>query len=159
MNVYLALLRLVHIGSGVFWAGAAVMIAAFIEPAVRASGAEGGRFMQRLVEQHRFSLFMSLASLLTAASGLLLYWPASGHLRLGWLTSGSGATLTIGTVAGLLAFALGFAVNGPTARQIATLGQEMQAAPACGSEASVWQGPSPIPGSIIYKLCTFNATG
>jgi hypothetical protein len=128
MSVYMVLLRLVHIGAGVFWAGAAVMVAAFIEPAVRASGPEGGRFMRRLVEQQRFSFFMSLAALLTALSGILLYWPVSGHLSLAWITSGPGLTLTIGSVAGLSAFAIGTAVNGPTARQIAAVGQEMQAA-------------------------------
>lgn len=58
MNFYLIVPRLIHIGSGVFWAGAAVMIAAFLEPTVRAAGPEGGRFMQRLaaaavVTRHR----------------------------------------------------------------------------------------------------------
>jgi uncharacterized membrane protein len=128
VNFYLVLLRLIHIGSGVFWAGAAVMIAAFIEPTVRASGPEGGRFMQRLVEQRRFSTFMTLAALLNAVSGPLLYWTVSGHLQVSWITSGPGLTLTIGSVAGLVAFVLGLTVNGPTAKQIAALGQEMQTA-------------------------------
>jgi hypothetical protein len=70
---------------------------------------------------------MSLAALLTALSGLLLYWPVSGHLTASWITSGPGLTLTIGSVAGLLAFFLGLVVNGPTAKKIARLGQEMQA--------------------------------
>jgi len=128
MNLLMILLRLVHIGAGVFWGGAAVMIAAFVEPAVKAAGPDGGRFMQRLVKGQRLSLAMSLAALLTALSGLVLYWPVSGHLSSEWLVSGPGLTLTIGSVAGLAAFALGFAVNGPTARRIAALGQEMQAA-------------------------------
>ncbi len=128
MNVLMILLRLVHIGAGVFWAGAAVMIAAFVEPAVKESGPEGGRFMQRLVRGQRLSTYMSLSSLATALSGLILYWPVSGHLSVQWLTSGPGLTLTIGSVAGLLAFAIGSLVNGPTAGKIAALGQEMQAA-------------------------------
>jgi hypothetical protein len=81
MNVYLILLRLIHIGSGVFWAGTAIMIAAFLEPTVRAAGPEGGRFMQQLTGQSRFSLSMSLSALLNALSGPLLYWPLSEHLR------------------------------------------------------------------------------
>ena len=106
MNIVMILLRLVHIGAGVFWAGAAVMIAAFVEPAVKESGPEGGRFMQRLVRGQRLSTYMSLSSLATALSGLILYWPVSGHLSVQWLTSGPGLTLTIGSVAGLLAFAV-----------------------------------------------------
>ena len=81
MNVYLILLRLIHIGSGVFWAGTAIMMAAFLEPTVRAAGPEGGRFTQQLTGQSRFSLFMSLSALLNALSRLLLYWPLSEHLR------------------------------------------------------------------------------
>ena len=92
-----------------------------------ATGDELGR-MQRLVEQQRFSVFMSLAALFTALSGMLLYWPVSGHLSLDWITSGPGLTLTIGVVAGLVAFAMGFSVNGPTAKKISALGGEMQAA-------------------------------
>ena len=45
MSIYLILLRLIQIGAGVFWAGAAVMTAAFVEPAVRGSAPEGGKFM------------------------------------------------------------------------------------------------------------------
>jgi len=128
MNILMILLRLVHIGSGVFWAGAAVMIAGFIEPAVKDSGPEGGRFMQRLVRGQRLSTYMSIASLATALSGVVLYWPISGNFNMNWLISGPGLTLTIGSVAGLLAFAVGALVNGPTAKQISALGQEMQAA-------------------------------
>lgn len=71
---------------------------------------------------------MIVASLLNALSGLLLYWTVSGHLQGAWITSGPGLMLTIGLAAGLLAFVIGNVVNGPTAKQIAALGQEVQTA-------------------------------
>lgn len=96
--IYLISLRLVHMVAGVFWAGAAFTLAGFVEPTVRAAGPEGGRFMQRLAEHSRFSFFMSLSSLLTTGTGLLLYWPASAGLQVGWIASSTGRAFTVGGV-------------------------------------------------------------
>ena len=54
-------LRVLHIGCGVFWAGAAMMLVGFVEPTVRRMGPEGGRFMQHLMGASRFPKAMALA--------------------------------------------------------------------------------------------------
>ena len=67
------LLRLIHILGGLFWAGAMVLLAGFLIPTVRATGREGGRFMQILMQQQRLQFYLGLAAGLTVLSGLTLY--------------------------------------------------------------------------------------
>ncbi|MCL4801793.1 MAG: hypothetical protein KJ025_19540 [Burkholderiales bacterium] len=120
-------LRLLHVGSGVFWAGAALMLVAFVEPTVRRMGPEGGRFMQRLMGDSRFPAVMGLAGTLTVLSGLALYWSVSGGAASGWLRSGHGLAITLGSGAGIVAFLVGMLVNKPAAARLAALARELAA--------------------------------
>ncbi len=118
--------RVIHILCGVFWAGAAMMIAGFIEPAVRALGPDGGKFMQRFMGPGRFPVYMTGAGFATTISGLILLWMGSGP-RLGdWLHSGYGRVIVLGSVAGLCSMILGLSVNAPTAKRLAALSREIQ---------------------------------
>ncbi len=63
-------LRIVHIVGGVFWAGGAFVMAWFIEPAVRAAGDDGRRFMQRLGATGTFTRTMAAAAGATVLAGL-----------------------------------------------------------------------------------------
>jgi uncharacterized membrane protein len=128
MDIVLVVMRLIHILAGTFWVGAAVFIAAFVEPAVHALGPDGGKFMQRLTGAGRLPLFMSLAALLTTLAGLWLYWRASVGFAIPWILAPSGLTLTVGALAGILAAILGSAVTGRTAGKLSELGKAMQAA-------------------------------
>jgi hypothetical protein len=56
MDVYGLSLRVIHIGCGVFWTGAAIYQAAFVLPAAQSLGPEGGRFMQRLAATNQLPL-------------------------------------------------------------------------------------------------------
>jgi uncharacterized membrane protein len=124
----LIVLRIVHILAGVFWAGAAIMLAAFLEPTARALGPDGGKFMQRLTGQMRLTLFILLAAFLNILSGLGLYWILSGGFQVRWLTSSLGLSLTIGALAAIVTFILGLAVTRPTLLRMGALGQEIQSA-------------------------------
>jgi uncharacterized membrane protein len=128
MDAYFIGLRLVHIFAGTFWVGGALLNVAFLEPTVRASGAEGGRFMARLVGEAHYGPALSVASLLTIVSGFLLYWRISGGLYWSWVTTNTGLAFTIGAVAGSAAFVLGIGVIARTAGQLATLSAQLQAA-------------------------------
>jgi uncharacterized membrane protein len=127
MDAITIVLRLIHIFAGVFWAGSTLTLAGFVEPAARAAGPEGARFIQRLAGQTRFTFFAGLAAPLTILAGLALYWRDSG-LRPEWILTPSGLGFTVGGLAGIIAFVLGFAVMAPTSGQVAALGKEMQAA-------------------------------
>lgn len=137
--LFFLLLRLVHILAGLFWVGAAVMMAGFIEPVAREAGPAGGRFMQGLVQQRRLPLYFTISALLTILSGLALYWRASAGLQWSWVLSGPGLAFTIGAVAAIVAAVLGQVINAPTAVKIGAVGAQMQAAGGPPSAALVAQ--------------------
>ena len=121
MNIYVIVLRLIHIMGGVFWVGAAWMIAGFLFPTANAAGPEGAKFLQRLF-QSRLPTVISAAGGLNILAGLLLYWRDSGHLRLDWITTNAGLAFTLGGASALVAFVIGFAVNKPAADRLGALG-------------------------------------
>src|SRR3954471_21083953 len=49
-QTYLLILRLLHIGCGITWAGTVIFVAFFLDPAVKSVGPDGTRFMQQLVK-------------------------------------------------------------------------------------------------------------
>ena len=126
MNIYILVLRLLHVISAVMWAGGAITIASFIEPTARTMGAEGTRFMQRLGAS-RFTPTMTIAAPLTVLAGLLLYVNDSAGFRIEWILSPVGLGFTIGGIAGLVALYIGFFVTRPNVVGLGTLGKEIQA--------------------------------
>jgi hypothetical protein len=128
MDILLITLRVIHIFAGVFWTGAAIMLAGFVEPTVRALGPEGGKFMQRMAGVGRLSLFMFLSSLLATLAGIWLYWRTSLGFQPAWILSPTGLVLTIGSIAGILEAVLGNLISGRTAAQMVALGQKVESA-------------------------------
>ena len=128
MDYTMVILRLLHIISGVFWAGASFMMAGFVEPVVRASGADGAKFIQALIQRTRFSTTMAVAAAVTVICGVLLYFKDSGGLQSEWILTARGMALTIGALAGIAAMFIGGALTGRVSSRMAALGREMQAA-------------------------------
>lgn len=128
MDIILIALRLIHILAGIFWAGAAVLMAAFLTPALRAMGPDGGKFMEQLVGKQKFSMYMSLAAILSTLAGIALFWRTSLGFQIAWILTPSGLALTIGAVAGIITWVMGYLVNAPTATRMAALAKEMQSA-------------------------------
>jgi uncharacterized membrane protein len=125
---YLIVLRLIHIFAGVFWAGTTFFIVSSLGPTARASGPEGGQFMLRLTGRvGRMTLFMGLAATLSALSGILLYERVSGGFAAGWITSGPGLALTVGGVAGIVGWIVGYLVIARSSMRLTALATEIQA--------------------------------
>jgi uncharacterized membrane protein len=135
MRWEILILRIVHIFSGVFWAGAAFLFAGFIEPTVRQSGAEGGRFVQRLSSQTRYPVFMGIAALLATVSGLWMFWIDSGRLNSAWLATGTGLALATGGVCGTIAAVIGFTVQFRATTRLEALGKTVQGSGAPPTQA------------------------
>lgn len=87
MNILLAFLRLIHIFAGILWAGWAFILLAFIEPAVKAAGSEGRKFMPSLSGKTKLIPAMAAALLLVVLSGVIQFWFVSGGLSGAWLLS------------------------------------------------------------------------
>jgi hypothetical protein len=124
----LTVLRLFHILAGVFWAGSAISLIGFIEPAARATGSAGATFFQGLWQHTRMLFFMNMSSLLTALTGVVLYMLVSNGNPLAYIGTGIGMGFTLGSAAGLIEFFNGILVMGPTSAKISALGAQMQTA-------------------------------
>jgi uncharacterized membrane protein len=119
-------LRLVHIVAGIFWVGATVATAAFLLPTARVTGAEGRRFMGRVMQ--RLGPALGIAMLLTVVSGFIIYGRLSAGFNRAWVTSRPGLALGGGAVAALLAVVIGVAVTGPTNVRLAKLRKSLASA-------------------------------
>lgn len=125
-DVAMLAIRVVHIFAGAFWFGAALMVAGFVGPSVKAMGPDGGRFMQHLMHRRRLAVYMSAAGGLTVLTGLA--YLGHGLSSEMWRASTYGRVMTFGGFAGVLAFLVGHAVNAPAAKKLAAIGAAMQAA-------------------------------
>jgi uncharacterized membrane protein len=120
MDIFVVMLRFLHIVSAAIWVGSAVMLAFFVEPAAAAAGPAGGQFMLRL-GQGKFSPAVTIAAVLTVGAGFLLYW------RFGYsLNSVTGTVLLGGGLVGLVALIFGAVVTWPAAAALGRLGGEIQ---------------------------------
>jgi len=117
----MTILRIIHIFSAIFWVGTTLFMVFFVEPTVRALGADGGKFMQQLVGGTRFSLAMAASGWLTIGAGLLMYGPVTSW---SWgIILGPRLALTLGAVAGIAAGVLGTAVPGTKYVHIGDIGR------------------------------------
>lgn len=142
MTVLITLLRLIHIVAGAFWVGAAVVYFLYFEPTAKGLGPARSQFMQDLIGKYRYPMFMNTSSMLCILAGLALYWFSSGGLSMAWITSGPGLGFTLGSLAALAAFVIGFAGIRPRAERMGAVG----AAIAAGGP------PTPAQGAELGRL-------
>ena len=126
-RMIMLLLRLIHIVGGVLWVGAAALMTAFVAPAVRSAGAQGGRVMQELVQRRRLPVYMNAVAGLTMLSGLAMYGLLAAKTDGAWAGTLPGMAFGFGGVAAVLAAVIGGAVVGPAGRKLAALGERVQA--------------------------------
>jgi len=125
MTYFIWLLRIIHIGAGVFWVGSALMSFFFIGPTVGATGEVGQKFMQHLMNNRKISARISAAAGSSILAGAILYWIDSQGLTSAWMKSGAGTGFTIGAVFALLGFVFGILV-GRTNKNMVQLGMQMR---------------------------------
>ncbi|HJR34675.1 MAG TPA: hypothetical protein VJ817_06985 [Gemmatimonadales bacterium] len=119
-------LRLFHIGAGVFWVGGVLMFARFIFPAVQAVGPAAGPFMDQLTRVRQLPRALLGAGFVTSLSGLLLYWHDSAGFQGAFMSSVTGMTLGTGGLLAIVALVIGLTVNSPTARRLGALAAAVQ---------------------------------
>ena len=138
MDIVLAVTRTIHVFGAVIWAGVAFVNYLWLSPAVHDAGPAGGAVMQRILSSS-FQRTMMIVPLLTVISGLLMYWFFSGHFSVAYLTSWKGLALTLGALAGIVAFLEGLFVTG---RVFGSDGQAGQGDPGRGRPADGGAGPA-----------------
>lgn len=125
MDVYVLVLRFVHVLTGVFWAGSAIFFPTLLIPAVGDAGEAGGRVMGALNER-KLSTWLSAAAGLTVLSGILLYVRDSS-LNAGFGSSGPGIVFGVGGLAALGSLIVGGAIVGRATKRLAELGKAVAA--------------------------------
>jgi hypothetical protein len=151
MDVTMVVLRIVHIGAGVFWAGAMLLMALFVERAVRRAGPAGGAVMQELTKLGYMTV-MPIVALLTIISGFWMFGRASGG-QAEWFRSPFGMTLGVGGMVAVLAFLIGIFGARPLMLRVARLGAEAQAAPPEQREALLAAlGPLRARATFLLRL-------
>ena len=113
-------LRLLHIGAGVMWVGAAWMLVLFVQPTARALGPEVERtFSNYILRRRRLAPTILVATLLTVGAGTALL--AIDISRVGaqlWFSTGTGIGLSVGALAAIGSFLLGPTVIIPLANRL-----------------------------------------
>jgi uncharacterized membrane protein len=125
MDIYLLVLRLVHVFGGIFWVGGALMMNFFIGPTIGATAQAGKQFMGHLMVRMRLSTVMTIIAILTLLAGGLLYWRDSQGFTSMWMSAGSGIGFGIGGVAGLIGFIFG-AMFGQANKKMALVGSQIK---------------------------------
>jgi uncharacterized membrane protein len=128
MTLLFSILRVLHIISGILWAGGALAMYFFIVPTIGATGDSGKQFAGHLMGKTRFTAFMTIVGATTVAAGTILYGIDSNWFRSGWMRTGIGIGFGIGATAGILAFIFGMMV-GSTNNALAALGAQIQGKP------------------------------
>jgi hypothetical protein len=128
MNVVMIVLRLVHMGLGVFWAGAIFFVVIFLEPSVREAGPDGAKVMRGIMRR-RYLNWLPLVAGLTILSGLALLERASVGFNGVWFASPVGMGYTTGGVAAIVALIIGVFVMRRSVLKAAGLGAALEKNP------------------------------
>ena len=134
---YLMLIgRVMHIGLGVFWAGALMFSAWFLLPSMREAGPDAAKVMAGLLRRRFLDVLPAVAGL-TILSGLWLYWRVSGGFSSGYMRSAPGMAYGVGGLAAIIALALGLAIVRPSMLRAAALSQATATATAPERESQL----------------------
>ena len=131
MNTLQIILRLVHILGGVFWVGSMVFNAAFLFPAIRDAGPDGGKVATGIM-QRGFPVITPIIALTTILSGLWLLSRASLGFNSVFMKSGPGMAYSAGAAGAILALGIGLTVTRPAIMR--AMAQQQVAATASGAE-------------------------
>lgn len=113
--------RIVHILCAIFWTGATFYLAAFVIPAVKALGPDGGKFMAQLTRTNKLPAVMLAVSSLAVAAGLTMMYYLSGGFAIAWFGTPHGIVICCGASSAIIAYAVGFIVTIPTVKKIAAI--------------------------------------
>jgi hypothetical protein len=164
VDLYMVVLRILHILAGVFWVGAGLTTILFLQPTAREVGPAAGPFMAHLAGKKKLVDRVLLAAMVTIAAGLLMYWRVTDGLDGEILTSAYGVSLTIGALAAIAAFVLGMTVVRPTILENLAIGREVAASggqptPEQGARLQALGQRSKQVGNVIVPLLVVAVAG
>jgi uncharacterized membrane protein len=130
--VLMILMRFLHVGSAIFWAGAVFFINTMLGPTIAALGPQGIPVMQELERRNYFGRILGAATI-TILSGLYLVWKDSGGFQGSWFGTHFGMGISIGMAAAVVAYVAAIVLLRPAMLRVATIGGQL--AQATGGDA------------------------
>jgi uncharacterized membrane protein len=127
MDWLMLVLRIIHIGNAVFWAGGVFITSMVLLPTVQAIGPAGGTFMREFVGVRKFPVRVMVSALLTIGSGLWLYYLDNSRSAGSFASSRQGMTYGVGAVFALVTLVPGLAIMKPASAKIVALGDTIRA--------------------------------
>jgi uncharacterized membrane protein len=122
-------LRVIHIGAGIFWVGSATFLLVFVEPTVHALGPQGGAFMAHMNQARRMPSIIAVSALVTIGAGIWLYWRDTNGFDLDIITTPVGIGFTVGAVAAIVAFIVGLTMVRPRVVRLGAIAGAIGAGP------------------------------
>jgi len=122
MDLYVVVLRLLHIVFGVLWVGFACFVPFVLMPSLMDAGPAAGPVMGA-IQRRGLPKIMSAFAGITILAGILLLRRVSGGFRPEFMGSHMGMALSIGALAALIAFAIGMIMVRPAMTKAATLSE------------------------------------
>lgn len=121
LNVLIFLaLRVLHVLCAATWIGTTVFMSLVLAPALDESGPSGGQVMAR-IDRRGFHTYMAMLAGTTVLTGGYLLWRFTGGTVASVTASHAGMAFGVGGIAGMLAFIIGAAVVGRSAKQLVNL--------------------------------------
>jgi hypothetical protein len=146
MDLGMVALRLLHVGGGILWAGATVLLNRFVAPTWRAQGPAATPFMAEILERRRMWIYLQGAATVTVLAGSWLYWIDSNGDPVGYLAGGGmGTGLGVAGILAWVAFSIGTTVVLPSMRRVVRI----------AGDIGVLGGPPPP--DLLARLATSRA--
>lgn len=140
-GLYVIVFRIVHVMAAIAWGGSVFLFVMFVAPTAAAIGPAGAPFMRELLGKRNLVRAILTMATVSIVGGAFLYWhdmQQSGGFG-DWIGSSFGAWLTIGSLAALLAFAIGLFGTRPNVGRMLALGARIAQAGAEPPEDLVHQ--------------------
>ena len=142
MDLGYTILRLLHVGLGVFWAGAVFFTTFLLMPAMMEAGPDGAKIMAGL-QRRGMLVVLPVVAIITIITGFWMYFRIAGGSA-DWTRSGTGMALGAGGVSAVLALILGFTVMRPAQARITTIAASLATTPEGPERAAL--------GATMQKL-------
>jgi uncharacterized membrane protein len=121
-------LRIVHIVSGILWAGGAALFFFYVEPTINKLGPDAEKFVDEVINRRKAPIYFAVVSTLTVLGGVLMYWKDSAGLSNAWMSTTPGLVFGFGGLSAILAWIGGNLLITPAVKAVAAVGGEMKAA-------------------------------
>jgi hypothetical protein len=136
MDLYVVVLRLLHIVFGVLWVGFACFVPFILLPSLMDAGPAAGPVMG-VMQRRGLPKIMSAFAGITILAGILLLWRVSGGFRPEYMGSHMGIALSTGALAALIAFAIGMMLVKPAMTRAGILSEGLASATSDADRAAL----------------------